>query len=92
MGAVPRICKGAGRRGRYADASKRSGSVHIDDIEVSVTFVQVLQAVGKEDVTVIFCHKPGHLLRYQFSQPIVAYIPAIMLNSAGEKVSLSRGP
>jgi hypothetical protein len=65
MGTVPRIWKDSGRRGRYADASKRSRTVHIDDIEASGTFVQFLQAVGKEDVTVRVCQKPGRLLRYQ---------------------------
>jgi hypothetical protein len=42
MDLIPRIWKGFGRCGRNADASGRSGTVHINDIEASGTLVHVL--------------------------------------------------
>jgi hypothetical protein len=89
---VPRIWKGAGRRGIYADASKRSGTIHIDGIEAPGTFVQVLQAVEKDDVTVRSVRNQGGYYSINYSQPIAAYIPAVLLKIAGEKVFLRCGP
>jgi hypothetical protein len=42
MGIVPRIWKGAGRRGGNVDAGGRSGTVLINDIGTSGTLVYVL--------------------------------------------------
>jgi len=50
MSCVPRIWKGAGRRGRYADASKRSRTIHIDDIEALVYIPAVLLKIAGEKV------------------------------------------
>ena len=41
-GIVPRIWKGAGRRGGSVDADGRSGTVLINDIETSGNLVHVL--------------------------------------------------
>jgi hypothetical protein len=42
MGMVPRIWKGAGRRGGNVDASGRSGNVYINDIKTLGTLVHLL--------------------------------------------------
>jgi hypothetical protein len=52
ISTVPKIKKGARRRKRHVDASKKSRTVYINDTKASNTFVHVLQAVKEKSVTV----------------------------------------
>jgi hypothetical protein len=83
MGIVPRTWKDAARRGGDVDASGRSGTVHTAILKLPSEKKILLSG------SVIY---QGRCCNIKYSQPVVAYIPAPMLNSAREKLSFSYWP